>query len=67
MPQILGQELGSSLSNGGVTQDNITSLMTSQQHNEYSINGSPSLINKPSPSRLDPNVPATKYSDNLPR
>jgi len=50
---ILGQELGSNLSTKGVTQNNIPALTNSKQHNEYSINGNPSLLNKPKPSKLD--------------
>jgi len=64
---ILGQELNSNLSTGGVTQDNVASLMTSTQHDEYSLNGLPSMFNLPQPSQLDPAVPATKYMDNLPQ
>lgn len=52
---ILGQELGSNLSTKGVTQNNIPALTNSKQHNEYSINGNPSLLNKPKPSELDLN------------
>ena len=53
MPQILGQEVNSTLSTGGVNQNNLPTLLTSQQHNEYSINGTPSLPNLPIPSQLD--------------
>ena len=53
MSQILGQEQASRLSTHGVTPNNITSLKNSKQHNEYSINGTPSLVNKPLPSKLD--------------
>ena len=67
MPQILGQQLTSTLSTGGVTQNNLTQLQTSQQHNTYSINGSPFIPNKPLPSQLDLNgqTPPT-YLSNLP-
>lgn len=38
----------------------------SKLHDEYSINGSPLVKAKPSPSKLDPeNI--VKYLDNLPR
>jgi hypothetical protein len=50
---ILGQEVGSTLSRGGITENNLPELQTSLQHNEYSINGTPTLPNLPSPSRLD--------------
>ena len=68
MPQILGQHVSSSLSTGGITQNNLTQLQTSQQHNTYSINGTPSLPNLPLPSQLDLNgqVPANNYLSNLP-
>lgn len=67
MAQILGQEISSTLSNGGLTQNNLTQLQTSKQHNEYSINGLPSLPDLPLPSQLDLNgaIPS-KYTDNLP-
>jgi hypothetical protein len=67
MPQILGQEQNSTLSTGGITQNNLVALQTSQQHNEYSLNGTPTLPNLPLPSQLDPNVPAVKYTDHLPQ
>ena len=39
----------------------------SKLHNEYSLNGNPNIVNKPSPSGLDLNgVTPPKYSDNLP-
>lgn len=39
----------------------------SKLHDQYSINGNPSLINKPSPSQLDLNGQTPpKYTDNLP-
>lgn len=53
MPQILGQEQNSTLSTGGIDQNNLVELQTSQQHNEYSINGTPTLPNLPVPSQLD--------------
>lgn len=63
---ILGQEKNSNLSTKGLTQNNLTKLQGSKQHNEYSINGLPNIPNKPSPSILDPVQPATKYINNLP-
>ena len=67
MPQILGQEVNSTLSTGGITQNNILQLQTSQQHNEYSINGTPSLPDLPLPSQLDLNgVTPSQYINNLP-
>lgn len=64
---IKGQEQNSTLGNGGITQNNLTSLQTSKQHNEYSINGTPTLPNLPIPSQLDLNGQTpSKYSDNLP-
>ncbi len=39
----------------------------SKLHNEYSLNGSPNLPLKPSPSQLDLNgITPAKYTDNLP-
>ncbi len=68
MPQILGQEQNSNLSKGGLTENNLQSLVDSQQHNEYSINGNPSIADKPLPSQLDLNgqVPTNNYLSNLP-
>lgn len=65
MPQILGQEVNSTLSKGGITENNLPSLLTSQQHNEYSINGTPTLSNLPVPSQLDLNgqTPPTYLSN----
>ncbi len=63
---ILGQEKGSRLSRGGVTENNISKLALSKQHNEYSINGTPNVVGKPKPSTLDPVQPKTKYTDHLP-
>jgi len=39
----------------------------SRLHDEYSINGNPNVVAKPSPSTLDLNgLTPPKYSDNLP-
>lgn len=67
MPQILGQQITSTLSTGGVTQDNLLQIQNSQQHNTYSINGNPTLPNLPLPSQLDLNGQTpTTYISNLP-
>ena len=63
---ILGQELKSKLSTGGTTQNNLNFLQTSKQHNEYPINGTPGLLDKPTPSQLDPKTPKKQYISNLP-
>jgi len=66
MATIIDQVVKSHLSTGGVSQNNVTALQTSKQHNEYSLNGTPGIVGKPTPSRLDPKQPPSKYSDNLP-
>ena len=39
----------------------------SKLHNQYSINGNPNMVMKPSPSTLDLNgLTPSKYTDNLP-
>lgn len=39
----------------------------SKLHYQYSINGNPNLLSKPSPSQLDLNgLTPSKYTDNLP-
>ena len=40
----------------------------SKLHDQYSINGNPNQVGKPSPSQLDLNgqVPANNYRDNAP-
>lgn len=63
--QILGQEITSTLGNGGVTQPQEPELIVSKLHYEYSINGNPNIPNKPSPSQLDDRA-IVKYMDNLP-
>lgn len=63
--QILGQEVTSTLGNGGVTQPQEPELIVSKLHYEYSINGNPNIPNKPSPSQLDDRA-IVKYMDNLP-
>jgi hypothetical protein len=68
MPQILGQEVGSTLSTGGITQNNLVDLQTSLRHNEYSINGTPALPNLPIPSSLDLNgITPPTYMSNPPQ
>jgi len=67
MPQILGQEQNSVLSTGGVNQDNLTAIRTSRLHNEYSINGTPSIADQPAPSQLDlQGITPQGYLDNPP-
>jgi hypothetical protein len=70
---ILGQERNSTLGNGGITTPTTVEQQVSKLHNQYSINGNPNIMDKPSPSRLDlggvsPKVPGKlPYLDNLPR
>lgn len=65
---ILGQEVKSTLSQGGRTQNNTPELVASKLHNQYSINGNPNVVNKPQPSRLDLDGKSPKkYTDNLPK
>lgn len=63
--QILGQEITSTLGNGGVVQPTEAEQIVSKLHYEYSINGNPNIPNKPSPSQLDDRA-IVKYMDNLP-
>lgn len=63
---ILGQEKNSIFSQKGLTPDNVSSLQSSKLHKQYSINGNPNLVNKPTPSKLDPEK-INKYLDNLPK
>jgi hypothetical protein len=63
---ILGQEVKSTLSQGGKTQNNTSELIASKMHAEYSINGNPNIKSKPQPSLLDPEK-IKKYVDNLPK
>jgi len=74
--QILGQQITSTLGNGGVTQPQSAQLIVSKLHNTYSINGNPNIINKPNPSGLDErdinntspyrSTNGNRYIDNLP-
>ena len=65
---ILGQEANSTLSQGGLTQNNVPELVVSRLHNEYSINGNPNIADKPQPSNLDLNGQTPiKYLDFPPR
>lgn len=64
--QILGQEVTSTLGNGGVVQPTEAEQIVSKLHYEYSINDNPHLLNKPTPSVLDRSTPIVKYMDNLP-
>jgi len=73
---ILGQQISSTLGNGGVTQPQLPELVISQLHNTYSINNNPNIPGKPNPSGLDEidvNNTSTyrstigdRYIDNLP-
>ena len=63
---ILGQEKNSTFSQKGTTSNTLSGLQSSKVHNQYSINGNPNLVNKPTPSKLDPEK-ITKYLDNLPK
>jgi hypothetical protein len=63
------QTQGSPLSNNGVTPLTSVFITTgSPLHNQYSLNGNPTLSGKPSPSLLDMNgqVPPYNYADNAP-
>lgn len=58
---------GSNLSRLNGATPSIPAFKESKLHKDYSINGNPSIANKPSPSQLDLNgVTPPKYSDNLP-
>jgi hypothetical protein len=63
---ILGQEKNSTFSQKGISPNNIPGLQSSKVHNQYSINGNPNLVNKPTPSKLDPEK-INKYLDHLPK
>jgi hypothetical protein len=61
---------GSNLSelNGTTSPNNINDLKTSKTHYEYSINGKPNIVGKPSPSELDlDGVTPPRYLDNKPQ
>lgn len=60
------KEKGSTLSSLNGSTPQTPDFSQSKLHNDYSINGKPSLVNKPQPSRLDP-IKISKYTDNLPR
>ena len=60
------QSDGSSLSKLNGTTPNVKNFAESKVHDTYSINGNPNVVNKPTPSKLDPES-VTKYTDNLPR
>jgi hypothetical protein len=59
---------GSPLSNLNGGTATIPNFKLSKVHNEYSINGSPTLPGKPAPSKLDLDgrVPANNYRNNTP-
>ena len=62
--------VGSVFSQGNGSTPSIPVGATNQSklHDEYSINGNPNQVGKPSPSLLDLNgqVPANNYRDNTP-
>lgn len=59
---------GTPLSKGNGATPSIPAFADSKLHNQYSINGNPSIVGKPSPSNLDlDGKTPSKYSDNLPR
>lgn len=62
------QNQGSTLSGLDGATPSIPVFADSKLHKEYSINGEPQMVNKPSPSNLDlKGVTPPKYTDNLPR
>jgi hypothetical protein len=62
------QKQGSTLSSLNGATPSIPLFADSNLHNQYSINGNPSIVGKPSPSNLDlDGITPSKYSDNLPR
>lgn len=74
--QILGQQITSTLGNGGTPQPQSAQLIVSKLHKTYSINGNPNISSKPNPSGLDEIDPnntslyrstlGNRYLDNLP-
>ena len=62
------QNQGSTLSNLNGATPTIPNFAGSQLHYTYSINDTPNIPGKPSPSQLDLNgeVPSTNYRDNAP-
>ena len=59
---------GTPLSKGNGATPSIPTFADSKLHNQYSINGNPSIVGKPSPSNLDlDGITPSKYSDNYPR
>jgi hypothetical protein len=59
---------GSNLTNLNGTTPPTPNFKDSKVHNEYSINGSPNILRKPSPSELDleGQVPKYNYRNNAP-
>lgn len=58
---------GTPLSRGNGATPSVPVFADSKLHNEYSINGNPNVVGKPTPSNLDLNgVTPSKYLDNLP-
>jgi hypothetical protein len=62
------QNFGSLLTKYNGTRPSISNFKDSKTHNTYSINGTPTLANKPSPSDLDLDgkKPLYNYRDNAP-
>lgn len=61
------QKQGSNLSGLNGATPSIPTFADSKLHKEYSINGNPEMVNKPSPSNLDlGGKTPPRYSDNLP-
>lgn len=59
---------GSTLSSNNGATPSIPNFHQSKVHDQYSINGNPTINGKPQPSVLDlDGVTPPKYSDNLPR
>ena len=56
---------GSFLSDLDGGTPSIPNFKQSILHKTYSIDGDPNLVNKPTPSLLDPKQPPEKYLDNI--
>lgn len=62
------QNQGSNLSQLNGSTPTTPNFASSKLHDEYSINGAPNIVNKPSPSNLDLNGQTpSRYIDNLPQ
>jgi len=61
------QNQGSPLSVGNGSTPSTPLFSQSKVHDQYSINGNPTILGKPQPSVLDlDGITPPKYSDNLP-